>query len=165
MGSNVSPPVQKENALMLATSTRTGKIRVTTLLHRHLTMPALGSTNILLRVNGRTRRRLPIACAAPGPCSANLSVPLSTNRGSLNGIHPLTLPFTALLWDVGAIIAQFPAFVKSFFQDSGKNVFAPERSVRPERTLHAWIPWISRSSSTRWPRAVRAKLPRIGKPP
>ena len=43
------------------------------------------------------------------------SVPLSTNRGSLNGIHPLTLPFTALLWDVGVIIARKTRFVNPFF--------------------------------------------------
>ena len=159
MGSNVSPPTQKENALMLATSTRTGKIRVTTLLHRHLTMPALGSTSILLRVNGRTRRRLPIACAAPGPCSASLSVPLSTNRGSLNGVNPLTLPFTALLWDVGAIIAHFFRFVKPFFRNLEKFVSETKRSVRRGRTLYTCTPWISSNSSTCCPRAVRAKLP------
>lgn len=44
--------------------------RVTTLLHSSLTTAASGSTSILLRFNGRPRRRLPIACAAPGPCSA-----------------------------------------------------------------------------------------------
>ncbi|MBQ9167965.1 MAG: hypothetical protein IJX67_06110, partial [Oscillospiraceae bacterium] len=66
---------------------------------------------ILLRFNGRTRHRLPIACAAPGPCSANVSVPLSTNRGSLDGIDGLTLPFTALFHKVTLILTRCFPFV------------------------------------------------------
>ena len=74
-------------------------LRVTTLFYNNLTVIASGSTNILLRNNGRTRRRLPIACAAPRPCSASLSVPHHTNRGSLNGILTLTLLFTACVFE------------------------------------------------------------------
>ena len=59
--------------------------RVTTLFYNALTNIASEGTNIPLRNNGRPRRRLPIACAAPGPCSALSTVPHRTNRGSLNG--------------------------------------------------------------------------------
>ena len=65
------------------------------LIYNTLTDIASGRTNIRLRFNGRTRHRLPIACAAPGPSSAHPSVPHFTNRGSLNGCQALTLPFTA----------------------------------------------------------------------
>ena len=74
------------------------KNRVTTLIHNYLAIIALGSANTLLRFNGRTRHRLPIACAAPRPCSAYSSVPPHTNRGSLDGILKLTLLFTAFLF-------------------------------------------------------------------
>ena len=70
-------------------------IRVTTLLRRFLTKTASGSTSILLRDHGRTRRRLPIACAAPRPSSAGSSVPLFSCRGSLLRIGGLTLLFHA----------------------------------------------------------------------
>jgi len=55
--------------------------RVTTLFRRILTNAASGSTSILLRGNGRPRRRLPIACAAPRPSSTFSSVPHSTIPG------------------------------------------------------------------------------------
>ena len=73
--------------------------RVTTLIHNHLAMIALRSANTPLRVNGRTRECLPIDIPAPRPCSAYLSVPPHTNRGSLNGIHMLTLLFAAFAVD------------------------------------------------------------------
>ena len=37
------------------------------------------------RNNGRTRMSLPIDPPTPGPCSPAFSIPLSTNRGSLQG--------------------------------------------------------------------------------
>ena len=88
-------------------------IRVTTLFHSFLTKAASGSTNILLRVNGRTRHGLTFTHAAPGPCSARLSVPLSTTRGSLNGIGGLTLPFIALFKTIKDILAHICPFVKN----------------------------------------------------
>ena len=48
------------------------------------------------RVNGRTRDWLPIDSPAPGPCSAFLTVPTHTKRGSLTGSVKHTLPITAI---------------------------------------------------------------------
>ena len=98
-----------------ALRTRTDKIRVTTLLYSSLTEAASGSTDILLRVNGRTRHGLIVTHAAPGPCSARLSVPLSTNRGSLNGISGLTLPFTALLYERWGYLTASARFCQALF--------------------------------------------------
>ncbi len=86
--------------------------RVTTLFRILLTKDTSGSTNILLRSNGRTRRRLPIACAAPRPSSVSFAVPHHTSRGSLNGIHLPTLLFTALIFiNDGIIVTEKSGFV------------------------------------------------------
>ena len=96
--------------------------RVTTLIRRNLTAAASGSTNILLRFNGRTRRKLHIACAAPGPCSAVSSVPHHTNRGSLNGIRQLTLPFVAFE-KIVVIIANCLWVVNTYFSERYYLIF------------------------------------------
>lgn len=90
------------------------KNRVTTLIYSFLTKTALGSTNILLRNNGHTRRGLPIAHAAPRPCSACLVVPLHTNRGSLDAFRMLTLLFIAFD-EFDGIVIYFFRFVNVFF--------------------------------------------------
>ena len=86
--------------------------RVTTLFRILLTKDTSGSTSILLRCNGRPRRRLPIACAAPRPSSVSFAVPHHTSRGSLNGIHLPTLLFTALFFiNDGIIVTEKSGFV------------------------------------------------------
>lgn len=77
-------------------------LRGTTLLHPCLTTGALWSTIILLRADGRTRRSLygipsAVSRAAPRPCSAGPSVPVSTNPGSLCRIFQPTLLFLAFV--------------------------------------------------------------------
>ena len=103
------------------------KNRVTTLIHTNLTIDALRSTNILLRDDGRTRRRLPIACAAPRPCSTTTTVPLHTDRGSLNvfrGVLFSSLPYLINLMGLLYYSKAISSTVNiKYFIDKNFNIF------------------------------------------
>ena len=74
------------------------------------------------RCDGRARRCLPIDTPAPRPCSAFLSVPLSSTRGSLDG-HPSLLFSSSHFFDYTRLLyPQFPLFVNQFFACSKGTV-------------------------------------------
>ena len=119
-----------------------GPNRVTTLFHSSLTAAASGSTDILLRDNGRTRRELPIAPAAPRPCSASSSVPHSTSRGSLNGILSAYSSLHSLFANIAFIVNHSPGFVNRFFRKiPPKNVWpGPGTAGRDPGPVPAVLP-------------------------
>ena len=96
--------------------------RVTTLFRPDLTARTSGSTNILLRDNGRTRRGLN---ASPPRLRDHVRQALRTPF-HLTGLSEraalLTLPIFALLLLIyGHIIPQFPRFVNGFSSKAFKG--------------------------------------------
>lgn len=96
--------------------------RVTTLFRPDLTARTSGSTNILLRDNGRTRRELNVS---PPRLRDHVRQALHTPfhlTGLSEGSALLTLPIFALFLLVyGHIIPQFPRFVNGFSSKAFKG--------------------------------------------